>query len=386
MSAAASPLLFLSHAADRTGPPIYLRHFLRWLREHHPEVDFEIALLLGGELEDDFHALGRTTLAPDLPAPPWTDEQRAEVEVRRRDQMASHDHCRVVHVNAAPCAELARLLPPGDRVLLSHVHELEIGLGHWLPDADRRILLDDASTFFVPADAVRRNLAANHGIDPSRVALHPEMVDVREGAARPLSAEERSTGRVQRGLPADGLLVGMAGTIYWRKAFDLFLRMAWTVTRRHRTDPSDEPVTFVWVGGEPGAIGHAERLARQLGVDDVVRFVVTQPDPLQWFELMDVFVLPAREDPFPLVCLEAASVGVPLVAFDTGGMPELIEQGCGLVATYPDVGDLAAKVASLLADPALRTRFGDRGRELIRTRYDVSYLAPRLWADIERWL
>lgn len=386
MTAADAPLLFLGHAADRTGPPIYLRHFLRWLREHRPEVDFEIALMVGGELEDDFRELGPTSVGVDPPNRSRDEAERAAIEQRRREQMAEHAHCRIVHINAAPCAELVRALPPDDRVLLSHVHELEIGLGHWLPDEDRRVLLGEASAFFVPADAVRRNLETNHGIDPTRVALHPEMVDVRDGAGERLDVDARAAARTERGLPADGLVVGMAGTVYWRKAFDLFLRTAWMIEHRHRPNPVTEPVSFLWLGGEPGAIGHAERMAHQLGVDHMVRFVETQPDPLRWFELMDVFVLPAREDPFPLVCLEAASVGVPIVAFDTGGMPELLEQGCGLVSPYPDVGDLAAKTASLLADPAPRDAMGERGRELIRTRYDVSYLAPRLWADIERWL
>lgn len=380
-----APLLFLSHAADRTGPPIYLRHFLRWLRAHRPDVDFEIAMLMGGELLDEFHELGPTSVVDDLPPQPWTPDQRAEVEALRREQMRQHAGCRVVMVNAAPCAELARLLPAGDRVVLSHVHELEIGLRHWLPEADRQVLLEGSTRFFTPAAAVKRNLVEHHAVNADLISVHPGMVDVAAESSAVLSAADRAAAREARGLPAEGLVVGTSGTVYWRKAFDLFLRLAWSIVRR--PDPAvNEPITFVWLGGEPGAIGHAERLAGQLGVDDVVRFVVTQPDPVRWFELMDVFVLPSREDPFPLVCLEAASVGVPIVAFDTGGMPELLDQGSGLVATYPDVDDLAAKVTSLLTDPSLRRQLGERGRELIRTRYDVSYLAPRLWADIERWL
>lgn len=382
-----TPLLFLGHAADRTGPPIYLRHFLRWLRANRPDVDFEIALMAGGELLEDFRALAPTSVSEGLPDPPWTDQQRVDVETRRREQMQVHAGCSVVHINAAPCAQLARLLPPGERVLLSHVHELEIGLSHWLAPEDRQVLLGQASRFFVPARAVAANLGSSHGVDPDLIALHPEMVDVTEGSGAATGGPDaRSAARRLRGLPVDGHLVGMSGTVYWRKGFDHFLRMAWELTRGPAASRERKPVHFVWLGGEPGAIGHAERMARSLGVDDVVRFVETQPDPLEWFELLDVFVLPAREDPFPLVCLEAASVGVPLVVFDTGGMPELIEQGCGRVATYPDVGELASHVADLLDDDVERQRLGERGRSVIAEGYDVSVLAPRLWADIEPWL
>lgn len=376
-----APLLFLGHAADRTGPPIYLRHFLRWLRAEKPEVDFEVALLLGGELLDDFRDLAPTSTCPELPPMPWSDDELAEVEQLRRVQMAQHAGCEVVHINGAPCAELARLLPPGERVLLSHVHELEIGLSHWLPEVDRQLLLGDAAQIFVPAKAVERNLVVNHGVDPGIVAHHPEMVDVREAPPR-LDPHERALARAARGLPSDGYVVAMSGTVYWRKAFDIFLRLAWEVRDRH----GDVPVTFLWLGGEPGAIGHAERMARVIGVSEIVRFVPTRPDPLEWFQLVDLFALTAREDPFPLVCLEAASLGVPTVAFDTGGMPELLDQGCGVVVPYPDVGAMAGAVADLLTDGERRAALSYRCRELMRDRYDVSYLAPRLWADIERWL
>jgi glycosyltransferase involved in cell wall biosynthesis len=127
-------------------------------------------------------------------------------------------------------------------------------------------------------------------------------------------------------------------------------------------------------------------MAEDLGVADVVRFITTQPDPLEWFRLLDVFVLPAREDPFPLVCLEAALVGVPIVAFDNGGMPDLLDQGCGVVVPYPDVPRFAGEVDALLLDGDRRRTLGARGEELIRSGFDVSQLAPKLWTDIERWI
>lgn len=396
-----APLLFLGHAADRTGPPIYLLHFLRWLRAHHPEVDFEIALLAGGELEDDFRELGprRMSVYQGLPPSPWDAVERAYLlrnlqfedmwwSLRRkgqiRRQMRQHAGCRVVHVNSAASAEMARLLPPGDRILLSHVHELEVGLTHRCSAADRAVLLEEASQVFVVADAVGRNVVERHGVDPGAIARHPGMVDLRDVAmtTRDDQVSGRAEARRSRGLPADGLIVGSCGTLDWRKAVDLFLRVAWHLTRQ----PRSEPLTFVWVGGRPEDVARAEGAAAQLGVDDVVRFVGLQSDPVDWFRLMDVFVLPAREDPFPLVCLEAAAVGVPTVSFDNGGMPELLHQGCGLVALYPDVADFAAKVDELLVDPEKRRSLGERGSELIAANHDVAVLAPLLWADIERWI
>jgi glycosyltransferase involved in cell wall biosynthesis len=394
-----APLLFCSHAADRTGPPIYLLHFLRWLRAHHPEVDFELAFLSGGELEPDFRALepARMSVYEGFPPTRYDDEERAFLlehldladlwwAVRReqqlRRQMRQHAGCRVVHVNSAPSAELARLLPAGDRVLLSHVHDLEIGLTHRLAPPDREAFLRHARRLFAASEAVRTNLVERHGVERSLIALHHEMVDASSQPEVVRTPDAVAEGRRRRGLPTEGLLVGASGTLDWRKAPDLFLRAAWHLTRA----PRAEPLTFVWIGGDADGADRASRMAAELGVDHLVRFVGVQADPVEWFALLDVFVLPSREDPFPLVCLEALSVGVPVVAFDTGGMPELLTQGCGLVSPYPDVDHLASRVDELLLHPDRRRELGDRGRELIAANHDVTVLAPRLWADIARWL
>ena len=390
-----APLLFVGHAADRTGPPIYLLHFLRWLRINQPGIDFEIALLAGGELEQDFRDLAPTSVYRGLPPTRWDDLERRLLmrrleaadwwwgtrrEHQLRRQMRQHAASRVVFVNSAPSVELARLLPPARRTLISHVHELEVGLTHLMGGADRRLLLEGADQIHSCSEAVRTNLITRHHVEPSVIINHYEMVDARELPTKGL--DDRREARRTRGLPTNGLIAGSCGTVDWRKAVDLFIRLAWHVAQR----PWSEPVTFVWVGGNPDAVARAEEAARAAGVSDVVRFVGIQSDPVEWFRLMDVFVLPAREDPFPLVCLEAASVGCPIVAFDNGGMPELLVQGCGLVATYPDVHDLAAKVSRLLEDADLRRSMGQRGRDLVRANHDVSVLAPRLWADIERWM
>lgn len=392
-----APLLFLGHAADRTGPPIYLLHLLRWLRAEHPGVDFEIALLAGGELEEDFADLAPTSIYRGLPPTRWDDLERslllrrleaadwwwsARRERQLRRQMQRHGDARVVYVNGAPSVELARLLPPAERVLLSHVHELEIGLTHLLHPQDRLLFLEGPRQLFAASDAVRTNLIDRHGIDPSVIVHHTEMVDARGWAGVDRSPAARAERRRARGLPPDGLVVGSSGTLDWRKAPDLFLRMVWHLAQVERA----EPVTFVWVGGGDERIERMGEEARNLGVDHLVRFVGVQPDPVDWFALMDVFVLPAREDPFPLVCLEAAAVGVPIVAFDNGGIPELLEQGCGLVVPYPDVSGLAGKVDELLRDPERRQRMGMRGVELVQSDQDVNVAAPKLWADVERWL
>jgi glycosyltransferase involved in cell wall biosynthesis len=390
-----APLLVVGHAADRTGPPIYLRNLLGWLREHRPEVAVEVALPTGGELLDDLAALAPVTVFEPLP-PEVDGEDRERLlsgaideaawwarrrEAALREMMEPFGGSRVVYATCAPAIELVRALPPAERVLLSHVHELEIGLVHRLPPRDRDLFLGGATRVFSVARAVTDHLVTRHGVDPDVVEHQPEMVDASRIVAA-TSDLDRAAARRARGLDPDHHVVGACGTIEFRKGTDLFLRTAWHLRRAGLA----RPVTFVWIGGDEAGIARARARAESWGVDDVVRFVGPQADPATWFALLDVFVMPSREDPFPLVCIEAAAAGTPVVAFDAGGIPELLEQGCGTVVPYPDVERLAAGVQALLEDEPHRVATGQRGRELTVAQHDVSVVAPRAWAAMERWL
>ena len=118
---------------------------------------------------------------------------------------------------------------------------------------------------------------------------------------------------------------------------------------------------------------------------DRVEFVGEVADPRGLLESADVFVLPSREDPFPLVCLEAAQSGLPVVCFaDGGGAPELVEEDAGRVVPYLDVGAMATAVAEIVGDEELRARLGHRAREKVETLYSVDRQAARVLELVER--
>ena len=89
------------------------------------------------------------------------------------------------------------------------------------------------------------------------------------------------------------------------------------------------------------------------GWQSQVRFVGPAPTPLPYMLAADVFLLSSREDPFPLVCLEAADCGLPVLCFaDAGGMPLFVQEDAGAVVPYLDVDEMANQLRSFLADEA----------------------------------
>jgi glycosyltransferase involved in cell wall biosynthesis len=99
-----------------------------------------------------------------------------------------------------------------------------------------------------------------------------------------------------------------------------------------------------------------------------------------------VFALVSREDPFPLVMLEAAFAGKPVVCFEgAGGAPEFVEPDAGFVVPYLDVGAMADRVAQLLRSEDLRLQLGQRGHDKVRRQHDVEIAGPQILGVIERF-
>jgi len=126
---------------------------------------------------------------------------------------------------------------------------------------------------------------------------------------------------------------------------------------------------------------------QKLGLQSRVRFVGLVENPLHYFAAADAFALTSREDPFPLVCLEAASTGCPIVCFDkAGGANELVEDDAGIVVPYLDVQRMAESLHFLIREPEIRKQLGRRAREKVLERFDISVGAPKLLKIIEEFL
>lgn len=143
------------------------------------------------------------------------------------------------------------------------------------------------------------------------------------------------------------------------------------------------------VGGGPYA-EQLKRLAAQTGVAESVRFT----GPVPWEELPahygagDVFAMPCRTrrggldvEGLGIVFLEASATGLPVVAGDSGGAPDAVLDGeTGWVVRGDSVEESADRIVTLLRDPELRQRMGERGRAWVEEKWRWDLLAERLRA------
>lgn len=125
-----------------------------------------------------------------------------------------------------------------------------------------------------------------------------------------------------------------------------------------------------------------ESLANRLGVEVSFLAMVDHQSLVDLYNRALMTVYTPVKEPFGLVPLESMACGTPVIGVAEGGVKETIRDGVTgrLVARDPDV--LAAAIAELLADPALRTRIGQAGREYV----EREWVWERAVSQLERHL
>jgi glycosyltransferase involved in cell wall biosynthesis len=123
-----------------------------------------------------------------------------------------------------------------------------------------------------------------------------------------------------------------------------------------------------------------QALARTLGIDDRVTwrgYVPWGPGLLEILRGCAVLCLPSSTEGLGLVIVEAMSQGLPVIATRVGGIPELVEDGVnGLLVDVHRPDELAAAIASLRGEPALRLRMAAAALETARRNTVERQLAP----------
>jgi glycosyltransferase involved in cell wall biosynthesis len=128
----------------------------------------------------------------------------------------------------------------------------------------------------------------------------------------------------------------------------------------------DVPAELVLAGGDWSDPGYPQRitqLARERGVADRILFENHREDVGALLSTADIFALPSLSDARPRSIIEAMSLGIPVVASDTGGIPSLIVSGeTGVLVPPDDAPALSAALHRLVVDAGLRRSLGDAAR------------------------
>jgi glycosyltransferase involved in cell wall biosynthesis len=236
---------------------------------------------------------------------------------------------------------------------------------HRDPLTRRRFLSPRLTRLVGVSEFITRRMAG-YGIPAERLTtIH--------SAAEPPSPVDRTAVRknlaAEHDLPADALWVGVIGALSRRDKGQGVLIEAWcAVDRRHR---------LLLIGEGPDRRRFEHKIQR-CGLGERVVLTGFIPEAERVLPALDLLAVPSLSEGLGGVIIDAFLAGVPVVASDVGGVPELVRDGeTGLLVPPGDPAALAAALGRMLADDDLRRRCAEKARLLAGDEFCVPRMADR---------
>lgn len=130
--------------------------------------------------------------------------------------------------------------------------------------------------------------------------------------------------------------------------------------------------------GEGGEREHLEKFVSVKNLENHVVFTGRQKEIPKLLKSCDIFCLPSRREAFGLVNAEAMITGLPVVATEVGGIPEIVKNGeTGLLVPPEDSGALACALISLIENPERRIEMGQLGKQRVYDLFDARVMAEK---------
>ncbi len=312
-------IVFVSHDAANAGAQRLLITLIEWLRDTKG-IRPKIILRHGGPLVPKFYQLGPVLEIDSLFS---FDGERTRQKLLRFCGNSNS----LVYINTLVCGDITAPLSKLQIPVITHAHELENAIERWCVKDELEHLIGLTDHFIAVSPPVARNLESAHRVAREKITTVYAFIKCQKENSDPL---DRIAIRSQKQLPEEAFIVFGCGTTDWRKGADLFVGVANETNRLGLKDGY-----FFWIGSDTGELEELQAKVRKLGLEDRVFFLGEAQDARSYFAAGDVFLLTSREDPFPLVCLEAADCGLPIVCFDkAGGMPDFVQERCRLCCSF----------------------------------------------------
>ena len=177
----------------------------------------------------------------------------------------------------------------------------------------------------------------------------------------------RSQEEIKRelGIEANQIVVGTAGRMVPVKGYDQFLQAAKLILE-------SAPQTVFVIAGDGPLLGELKELASQMGISRRVIFTGFREDVVDIINCFDLFLISSHHEGIPMVVLEAMALGKAVVAFDVGGLKEIIEHGrSGLLVESGNPSALAKTCLDILGDDVSRNKIQSAAVERITDAFST---------------
>lgn len=349
-------ILFISHDGNRAGAQIFLLNIMRYFKSKKYGV---VLLILNnwGTLREDFETNFDTY---------YLDSENQGSKIKKIKELLGAKNNLLKEINKkyiidliyantiASVGILEEVNTIFKKPIISHIHELIFSIEQFGSIGCLEILKSYSTKIIACSKAVKENLISKSiDFELKTTVVHSfveneKILDIHR-------KENVIKVKKEFGIDENCFLIGACGNADWRKAPDVFLNIVKKVASQTKN------VKFIWVGVNKNDILFFQLSydAKKLGIEKYIIWLPPTPKAISIINALDIFLVCSREDPFPLVMLEAALCEKPIIGFkNTGGAEEFIEDDCGFTSSYLDIQSISQNIINLQKDPLMIVKMG----------------------------
>ena len=316
------------------------------LQAERPDIEATIVAQPGSALAERAHAAGHDVTEIAMGAALDLGASR-RLRSHLQDVQPALVHAHTAHAHGHGWRAVRGLGPTRPKLMVTR-HVAYSIFRHSFLRLNRRKYVRGCDQILCVSRAVERALLTD-GVPPGHLRVVRSGIDVGAWAR---DEDARAQARATLGASGDTLVLGAVGALTPEKG-RVHLLEAFALL-----DPARRDARLVLLGDGP-LRGALEARARELAIADRVHFLGHRDDVAAWLSACDVFSAPSESEGLSLSLMQAMAAGLPVIASEVGGMPEVVgNEGAGRLVPPGDVAALASELAALSEDESLRASLG----------------------------
>lgn len=223
-------------------------------------------------------------------------------------------------------------------------------------------VINRCDRFVVTSQYIKNEWAGNLNHERFEVIYPPFNLDKYDKAIRSPQPAPMSVGK----------RIGFVGRLSEEKSVNTLIDAMSIVNKSH-------PDAVLSIIGTGPMEKYLKKQCNKLNLNKTIRFEGYKPNSFESLKEMDIFVLPSRTEGCPIVVLEAMAIGLPVIATNVGGNPELVIDGeTGLLIPVEQPEIMAMSIIKLIENSNLTQKLGQNGKKRAFTEFHPSYFTERL--------
>jgi len=361
-------ILFINHDESRTGAPKILFEIAK-----HAKKRFDVYIIsrTKGKMHNDFNNEFKNLIYPSK-----------NVDIIKLILKVNPN---LVYVNSLVCIDYAISAKFLGIPTILHVHELQLSI-RALKWSDRLIknFHKYADLFIAVSLKVRDFLINDLNCLPEKIELVYEFISSTETLEKSTLLHNRYIKNEMNIHKNDKILISIGSAEeeiqIFRKGVDIAIDALNVIKSKGFNN-----VKYYWIGPYKNCLLQKCCNGYKHQNDNFI-FLGEKENPFPYLKQADIFILPSREDPFPLVCLEAMALGKPIIAFrDGGGIKEAIRNDCGELVNDMNFHSLSESIIKLLNNENKISRYSKNGPIIQKQLFDTDVSISKTTSIIDKY-